>query len=270
MSLLVFATMPKRIKYFISSVLAGFIFLVLISLPYEARYYGLMAGGVLLVFIYWFGLGIILEESVYNKLVPVLLPLMLFIGFGLFSALLPFTWITGPVLSLAFGALCYTIFLVENIFFVAIGYKTVPLYRAAYTVSLMVVLLTAFFVFDSILSFKAHFLINTLAVFLASTVLFLYQFWAIAIELADDGKDKKKLFYVGVPALVVAELALIFSFWPVGIFKGSVYLVSAIYVISGLLQADIRDRLFRRTWRGLAWVGAAVFLAVIVMTKWGE
>jgi len=101
-------------------------------------------------------------------------------------------------------------------------------------------------------------------------LLFLYQFWAIAIELPDDGKSKSISAYVIVPSIVMAELALIFSFWPVGIFKGSVYLVSVFYIILGLLQADIRERLFKRTWTGLLWVALAVLIGVVGMTSWGE
>jgi hypothetical protein len=192
------------------------------------------------------------------------------VGFGLFTSIFPYNLLTEILLSGFFALICYIIFSIENIFFVAIGYKTVPLYRAAYTFSLMIMLLTAFFAFDTILSFRTHFWINSLAVFLSSLVLFLYQFWAISIELPDDGKNKSISAYVLVPSIVMAELALIFSFWPVGIFKGSVYMVSAFYIISGLLQADIRERLFRRTWRGLLWVGMAVLMAIIGMTRWSQ
>jgi len=268
--LLVLLTMPKRLRYFASSLLGSLIFFMLISLPFEARYYGLMAGVVLLVFIYWFGLGIIFEESLFNKIVPVTLPVAFFVGFGLFMAIFPYNLLTAIPASIFFGLICYVIFSIENIFFVAIGYKTVPLYRAAYTFSLMVMLLTAFFAYDTILSFRTYFWVNAIAVFLTSMLLFLYQFWAIAIELPDDGKNKSISAYVIVPSIVMAELALIFSFWPVGIFKGSVYLVSVFYIILGLLQADIRERLFKRTWTGLLWVALAVLIGVVGMTSWGE
>jgi hypothetical protein len=68
--------------------------------------------------------------------------------------------------------------------------------------------------------------------------------------------------------LLVTELAVVFSFWPTGIFKGSIYLVSVIYLLSGLVQADIRDRLFRRTWLQYVWVGIAVAAAALLTTIW--
>jgi hypothetical protein len=239
-----------------------------ISLPYESRYYGLIVGTLLVIFCFWFGLGIIFADSIYLRLMAILLPSALFIGFGLFAAILPASFVGSLAMSVFFGGLCYIIFLVENVFLVAIGYKTVPLYRAAYTVSLIILLLAAFFLFDTIFSFRWDYWINGLVIFAVSTLLFLYQFWAIAIELPDDGKDKNRMAYVLAPGLILGQLGMIFSFWPVGIFRGSMYLVSVIYIISGLLQGDIRGRLFRKTWMGFVWVGVAIFLAIIVMTRW--
>ena len=170
--------------------------------------------------------------------------------------------------SLFFGIIAYIFFLVENVFLVAIGFKTVPLYRAAYTVSLIILLLSSFFMFDSLFSFRLNFLWNGLWVWVISVIVFLYQFWAIAIGLADDGKNKNIKAYVLIPATLMAEVAMVLSFWPTGIFKGSVYLVTLIYLMSGLIQADIRDRLFKRTWLMYLWTGLAVIMAIILITRW--
>ena len=160
-------------------------------------------------------------------------------------------------------------FLVENVFLVAIGYKTVPLYRAAYTVSLMMTLLVSFLLFDDLFSFHLPFWGNMLATIFLSFLIFNYQYWAIAIELADDGKEKGRWPYILVPSVLLAEMVAILSFWPVGVFKGSVYLVAGIYVISGLIQAEIRDRLYRGVIRTSIYMGVAVVLAIILTTVWG-
>ena len=72
-----------------------------------------------------------------------------------------------------------------------------------------------------------------------------------------------------VPSVLLAEMVAILSFWPVGVFKGSVYLVAGIYVISGLIQAEIRDRLYRGVIRTSIYMGVAVVLAIILTTVWG-
>jgi hypothetical protein len=98
-----------------------------ITLPYEARYYALMVAIVLVIFYYWFGLGIIWEKSLYFKIVPVLLPLGWFIGFGLFLVILPLTVVASILLSILFVSFATSCFWWKYLF-VAIGYKTVPLY----------------------------------------------------------------------------------------------------------------------------------------------
>lgn len=260
--------MPKRIKYLISSVVAAIGFYFFVSLPYSSHYYGLLVGIVLVAFCFWFGLGIIFDQSLYIRLMSVVLPIGFFVGFGLFAALLPQNFWMVFLSSLFFGMILYVTFLVENVFLVSIGYRTPPLYRAAYTVGLILLLLTTFFLFDSLFSFKLIYWINFIFIFLISLAIFMYIFYSVTIELPDDGKEKNLLAYVLVPAFLMAQLGLILSFWPVGIFKGSIYLVAAVYIIAGLLQLDLRDRLFGKNTTIFSWITVAVILGMILTTNW--
>ena len=260
--------MPKRIKYLISSVIASIGFYLFVSLPYSSHYYGLLVGVVLVAFCFWFGLGIIFNQSLYVRLMSIILPIGFFVGFGLFAALLPQTFLTVLLSSLFFGLILYVMFLVENVFLVSIGYRTPPLYRAAYTVGLVLLLLTTFFLFDSLFSFKLVYWLNAILVLVISAIMFMYVFFSVSIELPDDGKDKNLLAYVLVPAFLMSQLGLVLSFWPVGIFKGSIYLVAAAYVVSGLIQLDIRDRLFKKNWTIFSWISAAIVLGIILTTSW--
>ncbi len=260
--------MSKKLKYLLSSVMAAVGFYNFLALSYESRNYGLMVGVVLVIICLWFGLGIIFEADVGMRLVSVIMPLIFFVGFGMFSSLLSLNLVGRLVLTTVFGLVIYTIFLVENVFMVAIGFRTVPLYRAAYTVSLIILLIACFFLFNTLYSFGFDYKVNSLAVGVLSFFIFVYQFWAITIELPDDGKKKNKMAFTLIPAFLIAQLALVFSFWPVGIFKGSIYLVSAIYVLSSLIQAEIRERLFRRTWLMFVWIGVAIVLGIVLVTRW--
>jgi hypothetical protein len=71
-----------------------------------------------------------------------------------------------------------------------------------------------------------------------------------------------------VPGLVMAELGMVMSFWPVGIFKGSIYLVAAVYILAGLIQLDLRERLFKRSWVIFSWITVAIVLGMILTTSW--
>ena len=168
--------MPKRVKYFISSLLTALGFYLYLILPVESRYFGLMLLIALTAFCFWFGLGIVFEGNFNNRVMSALLPIMWTLGYGLFAALLPINWVNLIFLSLFFGGGIYVMFLVENVFLVAIGYKTVPLYRAAYTVSLMMTLLVSFLLFDDLFSFHLPFWGNMLATIFLSFLIFNYQY----------------------------------------------------------------------------------------------
>lgn len=260
--------MDKRFKYLVSSLLSAAGFFYFISLPVESRYFGLMAGIVMSIFCFWFGLGIVFTNDFYTRMMSILLPSGFFVGFGMFVAMLPYSFLLSVVASAFFGLVYYVLFLVENVFLVAIGFKTVPLYRAAYTVSLIVLLMVSFFLFNSLYSFRLIYWANMLGVGIISLLLFMYQFWAVSIELPDDGKNKNKTDYVMVPSYITATMALALSFWPLGIFKSSVYLVSIIYILAGLIQADIKERLFKSVWVQFAWIGGGVVLAIMLTTGW--
>jgi len=256
--------MSKRFKYFISSLLAAVGFYFFLSLPYESHYYGLLVGVVLIVFCFWFGLGIVFDKSMYIRLMSIVMPAAFFIGFALFAILLPQNVLLTFMYSLFFGIICYAMFLVENVFLVAIGFRTPPLYRSAYTVGLILLLLTSFFLFDSLFSFKLNYWLNAFFVLIISMVIFMYIFFSVTIELANDGKDKNVGYQVLVPSILISEISLVLSFLPVGIFKGSIYLVMMVYIISGLTQAELRGRLFKRTWLVFIWVGVATVLGMIL------
>ncbi len=258
----------KRLRYLVSSIAVTAGFYLYLNLPYEIKYWGLMVGVVLMVFCFWFGLGIVFSGSFYLRLMSILLPVELFVGLGLFMALLPLGYFGILIVSLLFGAWCYVIFLVENVFLVSVGYKRVPLYRAAYTVSLVTLLLNSFLAFNSLWSFRLPFWANFVITFVIGVVTFSYQFWAVAIELADDGKSKNIWAYVLIPSLLLSQLALIWSFWPLGIFRGSIYLVAVVYILCSLLQADVRERLFKRVWQQYLWIGMATVVGLLTMTKW--
>jgi len=260
--------MPKRLRYVISSVLSAVGFYLFINLPYESHYYGLLVGVVLIAFCFWFGLGIIFEKSFYTRIMSILMPIGFFIGFGLFVALIPQSFWFFLLSSVFFGFICYVIFLVENVFIVSIGNKTPPLYRAAYTVGSIISLVTTFFLLDSLFSFRLAYWWNMLLVMAISLTVFLYLFYSVTIELPDDGKQKNMWLYVLVPSFLVSQLSLVLSFWPVGIFKGSVYLVAIIYVISSLIQMDLRERLFKKSWLTFVWISIAIFSGVILTSSW--
>jgi hypothetical protein len=260
--------MSKRLRYIISSLLSSVAFYFFINLPYGSQYYGLLVGIVLIAFCFWFGLGITFSQTLYTRLMSIILPVGFFVGFALFTALLPQSFIVILFLSLFFGLVIYVMFLVGNVFLVSIGGRMPPLYRSAYTVGFMLLLVTSFFLFNSLFSFRFVYWLNSLLVFVVSTFIFLYLFYSVTIELVDDGADKPMWYYVLVPSFLISQLALVLSFWPVGILKGSIYLVAIIYIISSVLQMELRERFFKKSWLTFTWIFIAIILGMIFTTSW--
>jgi hypothetical protein len=252
----------------LASILAAVLFFIFIAMPYELRYFALGFDVILLVLLIWWGLMIKKGVSMLIRLMTIFLPVGFFIGYGLFTAIIPYNFIAGLIESIFLGIFIYIIFLVQNVFLFAVGYKTVPLYRAAYTVGSILMLLTTFFLFDSLFSFNLSYWLNMIFVFAICMLVFAYHFFSVSIELTDDGKNLDIRSYIVVPSFIMSQLALVFSFWPVGIFKGSIYLTAIIYIIAGLIQSDIRGRLFKRTILSFLWIGVAVVLGIILMTGW--
>lgn len=260
--------MSKRFKYVVLSLILSLGFIFFVGLPYESRQYGMLVGLTLTVFCYWFGLGLIFSNDFGLRVFAVILPLIFFSGFGMFVALLNLAWWWNLGLTLAYGLVNYLLFLTENVFMVALGFKTVPLYRAAYTISLVILLLASFFLFNTILSYRWPFWINMAVIGVVAAGIFAYHFWSVAIELPDDGGKIEKWPFLLVPAWLLAELSLVFSFWPLGIFKGSMYLVVAIYLFSGLIWAEVRGRLFMKNWLMAGWMTGAALLSLLLVVEW--
>lgn len=258
--------MPKRLRFFLSSGVSSLLFFFLLSLPFESRYLtlGVMAG--VMVFLWWFGLGA-WKETWLTKLMVLVVPEVFFVSFSLFTMLLPYSIELAVILTLFLMAILYIFFLVENIFLVALSFKTVPLYRAAWTVSLLLTLLSSFFAFNSLWSFRFMFWVNAAVVLGVTALLYTYTYWVILIE-AGKKENKEALPYVAIPAVLTAELALVLSFWPVGIFNASLYLVWLVFILASLMQADLRERLFRKTAVGFVWMVVAIILAAVVTTSW--
>ena len=104
------------------------------------------------------------------------------------------------------------------------------------------------------------------AVFALSFPLYLQGFWSMEL----DTKFSKDLAIISIiSSLITAELSAVLYFWPVTIVVGSLFLTVSFYMLLGLGQAKLDGRLFSSTVREHLVVGAVVFIAMILATRWG-
>lgn len=194
-----------------------------------------------------------------------ILPTLFTGGVALFYFLLPTNFLTVVPIILLYFLGMYALFLTENIFSVA-AIRTINLFRSASAVGFLLTLLTAFFLYNALISLKLPFYWNFLGVFLLSFPLVLHGLWSVNLEEKISHSILRDSFLI---SLFMAELEAALSFWPVTLTVGSLFLTSGIYVLLGLAQADLSERLFKNTLIEYLSVGLAVFMIILLYTSWG-
>ena len=194
-----------------------------------------------------------------------ILPAIYPVSVSLFYFLLPERFLSRIFVLVIFGVGMYALMLTENIFSVA-AIRTIQLLRAAHAVGFLITLVTAFFLYYTILSLRLPFWANSLLVFGASVPLLIQALWSVELT---EKISKKNLMYGVFLALAVGELALVLSFWPVTLEVGSLFLVSMLYVALGISQQHFLERMFRKTLYEYLAVGVVVLITFLFVTKWG-
>jgi hypothetical protein len=254
--------MEKRKQFVFASLLVGGIFLLvrLFSSTWELGYWG---GVLLLVTSFLVNLVLYSKQlKSFQKVITVsILPCLFTAGILFLSPLIRSSiWVEIILFVLLVGGF-YISLLAVNVFVITIKYKTVPLYRAAAVTGFLLSLFVGFSIFNSIFSLKYSPWINGILVFGASFLIFYSLFWSTAIA---ETEIKDFPIYALVASLLVAEIAVAVSFWPIGVGLASLYLVSSTYVLGGLIQARLRERLFKRTFWEYISVGLAIFIALFL------
>lgn len=196
-----------------------------------------------------------------KAIVLMILPVFFTVAVASFYFLLPIRWLTRLPEMLIFGFLFYSLLLAQNVFNVA-SQRTIPLYRAASTVSFLFTLVTAFLIYNVIYAFQMPFYWNAIAVSAVSFPLILQMLWHIKME----SLSSQVIIYSMVVSLLIGEAALVFSFWPVVSIIWSLFLAAFLYVILAIITDFLRDRLDQNNVVEYVSVGGIVVLASIVVS----
>lgn len=193
------------------------------------------------------------------------LPTMYTLAVGLFYFLLPARWMTRLPVAFLYALGVYALLLTENIYNVA-AIRTIQLLRAAHAVGFLLTLITAFLLFQTFLSFHLPFWLNFLGVFLITAPLILQALWAVNLE---EGISVPVAIYSLFFSLMIAEAALVFSFWPINLSLWALFLVATIYALLGVGQQYLKGRLFKRSAIEFFLVPTLVLLILLFSAKWG-
>ncbi|KKR29031.1 hypothetical protein A2715_01790 [Candidatus Woesebacteria bacterium RIFCSPHIGHO2_01_FULL_39_32] len=255
--------MSKRRRFILTSILLSLGFIAVQVFPQQYRFLSIGSLGVLTLILFSWSLR---EGLSYNMtLLALILPILFTVAVGLFWFLLPSSIFARiPVVAL-YGFGVYALCLTVNIYTVA-AVRTIALMRAARGVGFVLTLLTFFLIFDTILSLKwpLYFLVPLIT--FCSFPLFFQGFWTISL---DTQFSKKMMSMSVITSLVIGEIAFALFFWPASIVVGSLFLTVSTYVLLGLGQAYLEERLFSQTVREYLVIGAAVFIGMFLVTRWG-
>ncbi len=195
------------------------------------------------------------------ELLTVPLPQVLFTAsVGMFYILLPGSWWARAAVMLFFGVGQYALLLTANIFSVA-AIRTIALFRAATAVGFVMTLVTGFFVYNTIWSFRLPFLQVGILVWATSWAMLLPALWSVKLE---QKLSREVIMYSFWQAIIVAVLAVAISFWPITVAVVSVYLCTILYIMMGVTQHYFADRLLPRMVWEYVTIGGVVVATVLL------
>ena len=192
------------------------------------------------------------------------LPTLFTAAVALFYFLLPQRWLTRiPVVGLyAIGM--YALLLTENIYNVAAD-RTIALLRAAHSVGFLFTLVTYFMLVQTVLAFKFPFYINAILIFLISFVLSFQSIWSSELDRKASERVKKISLTV---AVIMSELACIYSFWPMQATIVVLFLTTGFYGLVGMGQQYVVEKLYKKTVMEFFSLGSIIFIISLLATHW--
>ncbi len=255
--------MTKRQKFVLSSTILALGFFPIQFVEFSFRYPFIAILTILSIGLSLWSLwgGVARDATALN----LVLPAFFTAGIGLFYFLLPGTLVTTILVLILYGVGIYALLLTSNIYTVAAA-RTIALLRAAHAVGFLLILVTAFLLFDTVFSLRWDFWANGLLLGTISFPLFLQGFWSIELESLPS---REVLLLSASFALVVAEVSAILSFWPITVVVASLAATTIVYVGLGLGQARLQQRLFARTVKEYLLVGLIVFTTMFLTARWG-
>jgi hypothetical protein len=256
--------MSKRQKFVLASIMTavGLWSIQLVTVEFPYRYLAILGLFVATFFISAWALFEDLNGIEWLTVVP--FPGLYAVSVALFYFLLPEALLWKLAIFLVFGLGMYAIYLTSNIYCVA-AIRTIQLLRAAHAVGFLMSLVTSLLYFNSIFSFKFPFFVNAVSVFFVSLPIVINGLWSVQLE---NKISKQVLSYSLIVAFVLTEMAVAISFWPVTVWIASLFLVTGMYVMLGLLQHHLQGRLFANTLKEYAGVGVFVMLVMMMLTQW--
>jgi len=209
---------------------------------------------------------ITLREDLKDNFSPqvFILPFFYSLAVGLFYLLVPARMVTRIGITTLYALGLYSLYLSENIFTVS-SIRTIALLSGARTVSLVLALLSFFFLSNVVFSFHINIFLTLLLIFVYSFLIVLQSIWTYTLEK----NPLSEIFWVLSLTFCLVEVAIFLWFRQGSPTVLALFLTAIFYVLIGLTQAWFEKRLFRGVILEYFWVTVVSFILLILFTNFG-
>lgn len=206
-----------------------------------------------------------LREDLKDNFTPqiFILPFLYTLAVGLFYLLVPARFITRIAMTSLFAIGLYSLYLSQNIFVVS-SIRTIQLLASARTVSLVLSLLSYFFISNVVFSFHINVFITLTLIFLYTFIIVLQTIWTHTLEK----NPFAQIFWVLSLTICLSEIALFLWFGPSSPTVAALFLTAIFYVLVGLSSAWFDKRLFRSVILEYFWITVIAFIFLVTFTSW--
>lgn len=206
-----------------------------------------------------------LRQDFKDGFVPqvLILPFFYSLAIGLFYLLVPARLITRVGMTFLYSLGLYSLFLSENIFAVS-TIRTIQLLSGARTVTLVLTILSYFFLSNVVFSFHINVFITLLLVFIYTFAIVLQSIWTYTL----DKPLWSQVFWVLSLTLCLVEVSAFIWFNQASPTVIALFLTSIFYVILGLTHVWFEKRLFRGVIIEYFWVTVISFIFLILFSGW--
>lgn len=263
-------TLFKSLFKFLTSKRQKFVLSVLIlSVGLFIAEYVVGRSGVILVlilsFLTSFLLYLSLREDLKENFTPqvLILPFFYTLALGLFYLLVPARLLTRFAMTFLYALGLYSLFLSENIFTVS-AIRTIQLLSGARTISLVLTMLSFFFISNVVFSFHTNIFITLGLVALYTFPIVLHSVWTYAQEKSLFSQ----VFWVLTITICLIEVAAFLWFSQGSPTVLALFLTAIFYVILGLTHAWFERRLFRGVILEYFWVTIISFIFLTLFSSW--
>lgn len=249
--------MRRREKFIVASIIST---LGLIGVQYTFLDIRYIAIALFVAFTYLISTWALADDlQPHERLTIIPFPSIFAAAVALFYFLLPESIISQAVIVFLFGIGMYALFLTANIFSVAKG-RTIQLVHAANAISGLFGVVISLLLSNTIFSLKLPFYLNGLLVGASHFPLIVILLWSVKL---DNTIEHDTIGFSFILSIILMELAIVLSFFPLGIWYYALFIMSFFYIGIGLMQSYIRGRLFVRTLVEYSLV--ATFIAIVFL-----